>query len=101
MHQISDFCVFGPPYQNNLEVNDAVQQVLSEEDEVERSKIAKVYQAKGTTFLSLGIRKPLLNELLKGQNKPDMEFPKRLGFSAMSRMFTLEDSERMSGRNLY
>ena len=88
--------------QNNFYVNDTVQQVLqvlSEEDEVEKSKIAKVYQAKGTKYLSLGIRKLPLNELLKGQKKPEMNFRKRLGFSATSRMFTREDSNRMAGRN--
>lgn len=88
--------------ENNLDVNETVQQIveaLSEEDEVEKSKVAKVFQAKVTKFLSLGIRKPTLTELLKGKNKPDMDLPKRLGFSATSRMFTLEDSDRMSGRN--
>ena len=28
-----------------------------------------------------------------------MDIPKRLGFSATARMFTLEDSDRKSGRN--
>ena len=45
------------------------------------------------------IRKPTLNELLKGKFKSEMDFPKRLGFSATVRMFTLEDSDRKSGRN--
>ena len=40
-----------------------------------------------------------MNELLKGQNKSEMDFPKRLGFSARLRMFTLEDSDRMSEWN--
>ena len=91
-----------PVLDNNLDVNEKVQQVvqaLSEEDELTKSKIAKVYQKPRTKLLSLGIRKHTLNEFLEGQNKLTMDFPKRLGFTATSRMFTLEDSDRMSGRD--
>ena len=37
--------------------------------------------------------------MLKGKNKSEMDFPKRLNFSATLRMFTQKDSKRMSGRN--
>ena len=87
---------------DNMDVNGKVRQVLealSEADELEKSKIAKVFKKPRTGILSLGIRKHTLNEYLKGQNKSDMDFPRRLGFTATQRIFTLEDSDRMAGRD--
>ena len=86
--------------EDDLDVNGKVQTVLNAlqgEDELQKSKVAKVFKEK-SRLLTMGIKRTTLGELLKEQGKTNMNFPRRLGFKAMQKMFTKEGSDRMSGK---
>ena len=62
--------------EDGLDLSGKIRKILTaieNEDEVEKSKIAKVFKEK-TGLLTLGIKKGTLNKLLKGQNKSGMSF---------------------------
>ena len=86
--------------EDDLDVNGKVERVLDalqDEDELEKSKVAKIYKEK-SGLLTLGIKKTTLKKVLTRQSKTDMTFPRAMGFKAMGKIFTNEDSNRMSGR---
>ena len=87
--------------EDDLDLNEKVERVLDAlqgKDELEKSKVAKVYKEK-SGLLTLGVKKTTLKKVLLGQSKTDMTFPRAMGFKAMTKVFTNEDSDRMSGRN--
>ena len=87
--------------EDDLDVNGKVERVLDalqDEDELEKSKVAKVFKEK-SNLLTLGIKKTTLKKVLTRQSKADMSFPRAMGFKATGKIFTNEDSNKMSGRN--
>ena len=81
--------------EDDLDVNGKVERVLNAlqgEDELEKSKIAKIFLEKSKR-LTLGIKKPTLEKLLLGQNKSNMSFPRAMGFKATQKIFTREDAD--------
>ena len=87
--------------EDDLDVNGKVERVLNAlqgEDELEKSKIAKIFLEKSKR-LTLGIKKPTLEKLLLGQNKSNMSFPRAMGFKATQKIFTREDADGMSGKD--
>ena len=85
--------------EDGLDLSGKIRKILTaieNEDEVEKSKIAKVFKEK-TGLLTLGIKKGTLNKLLKGQNKPGISLPSGM-FKATQKTFTLEDANDRTGK---
>ena len=75
---------------------DRVLNAVKEENNLEKSKIIKIFKEK-SGVLTLGIRKPTLKNILSQQRKEMINFPNSL-FKSKAKIFTKEDSVSATGK---